>query len=294
MGKIMDKSKVTDLGYIIIGCLLNAYALAGILEPAGLATSGYQGIAIVLEKLINVRYTYIYYLFSIITLILAYKFLGKKDVVRIIVVTLIYPNLILVFDKINLIFPSNNVMLATIYFGVISGVGSGMLYRKGYTFGGTDTLAKILQKTVFKYATLAELLMVINGLTIVASYFVLGGEVVLYAIINHVICTKLLDYVACEWGTKLYRLEVITPKYEGIRDYILSLGRGVTLYEVVGGYTGEVKIKMSSTVSPKQLVQIKSKIAEIDTEAFVEITHITSVYSTSGARFQNISECKIK
>ena len=293
MGKIMDKSKVTDLGYIIIGCLLNAYALAGILEPAGLATSGYQGIAIVLEKLINVRYTYIYYLFSIITLILAYKFLGKKDVVRIIVVTLIYPNLILVFDKINLIFPSNNVMLATIYFGVISGVGSGMLYRKGYTFGGTDTLSKILQKTVFKYATLAELLMVINGLTIVASYFVLGGEVVLYTIINHVICTKLLDYVACEWGTKLYRLEVITPKYEGIRDYILSLGRGVTLYEVVGGYTGEVKIKISSTVSPKQLVQIKSKIAEIDTEAFVEITHITSVYSTSGSRFQNISECKI-
>lgn len=293
MGKIMDKSKVTDLGYIIIGCLLNAYALAGILEPAGLATSGYQGIAIVLEKLINVRYTYIYYLFSIITLILAYKFLGKKDVVRIIVVTLIYPNLILIFDKINLIFPSNNVMLATIYFGVISGVGSGMLYRKGYTFGGTDTLAKILQKTAFKYATLAELLMVINGLTIVASYFVLGGEVVLYAIINHVISTKLLDYVACEWGTKLYRLEVITPKYEGIRDYILSLGRGVTLYEVVGGYTGEVKIKISSTVSPKQLVQIKSKIAEIDTEAFVEITHITSVYSTSGARFQNISECKI-
>ncbi|WP_309164922.1 YitT family protein [Terrisporobacter mayombei] len=74
-----------------------------------------------------------------------------------------------------------------------------MLYRRGFTYGGTDTLAKILQKTVFKYATLAELLMVINGLTIVASYFVLCGKVVLYEIINHVVCTKLLDYVACKW-----------------------------------------------------------------------------------------------
>lgn len=293
MGKIVNKNKVIDLGYIIIGCVLNAYALAGILEPAGLATSGYQGLAIVLEKLINVRYTYIYYLFSIITLILAYKFLGRKDVLRIIVVSIIYPNVIVLFDKMSLTFPSDNVMLATIYFGIVAGVGSGILYRRGYTFGGTDTLAKIFQKTIFKYATLAELLMIINGLTIIASYFVLGGEVVLYAIINHIICTKLLDYVACEWGTKLYRLEVITPKYEGIKDYILSMGRGVTLYEVVGGYTGEVKTKISSTVSPKQLVQIKSKIAEIDENAFVEITQITSVYSTSGSRFQKISECKI-
>ncbi|MEG1408948.1 MAG: YitT family protein [Terrisporobacter sp.] len=294
MNKIFNKNNIIDFIYIIIGSVLNAYALAAILEPSGLATSGFQGLSIILEQVIHIRYTYINYAFTILTLILAYIFLGKSDALKIIVVSVVFPNAVILFDKLQLTFPTNDTMLCTIYFGILSGIGCGMLLRRGYTFGGTDTIGKILKKTLFKYATIGEILMIINGLTIIASYFVLGAEVVLFSIINHFIATKILDYIVYEWGTTLYKVEVITPKYKEVRDYILGLGRGVTLYEVTGGYTGEARINLSSTISPKQLVLVKSKIAEIDPNAFVEITHIISVYSKGGSRFQNISECKIK
>lgn len=288
MRNLVKKKEFIDVIYLVLGCLIFGYAVTAILEPSGLATSGFTGFSIILESIFGIRYTYFYYAFTIITGTIAFIYLGRKEVVKILFVSLLYSNILVLFDKLNLQFFSTDPVLCTIYYGIIAGIGLGIILRRGYTLGGTDTLSKILQNKIFKFFTLNQVIMVVDGLIIALSFIAFGGEVALYSILNHFIVIRVVNYIMYEFGTKLYKFEVISSSHELISEYILAMGRGVTLYEVTGGYTGEKKIKLSSVVSPRQSIQIKSKIAEIDPTAFVMINPILSVYAPTGKRFLKI------
>lgn len=292
MKKILNRNQLVDLAYLVVGCFIFGYAVTAILQPSGLATSGFTGLSIILEQVTGIRYTYFYYVFTIITGAIAYVCLGKKEVVKILFVSLLYSNILLVLDMMNLKFFSTDPVLCTIYYGVFAGIGLGLILRRGYTLGGTDTLSKILKNKIFKFFTLNQVMMVIDGLIIAFSFVTFGGEVALYSILNHFLVIRVINYVMYEFGTTLYKIEVISSHHELISEYILDMGRGVTLYEVTGAYTGEKKVKLSSVISPKQSILIKSKIAEIDPTAFVMINPILSVYAPTGKRFLKIEDYK--
>lgn len=287
-----NKKQLLDLAYLIIGCLIFGYSVTAILKPSGLATSGFTGLSIILESISGIRYTYFYYAFTIITGIIAFVFYGKKEVAKILCGSLLYSNILVLFDKLNFRFLSTDPVLCTLYYGVFAGLGLGLILKGGYTLGGTDTLSKILQNKIFRFVTLNQVIMVVDGLIIACSFITFGGEVALYSIINHFIIIRVVNYVLYEFGTTLYKVEVISSQYNLISKCILDMGRGVTLYEVTGGYTGERKIILSSVVSPKQSTIIKTKIAEVDPSAFVMVNPILSVYSQTGKRFLKIEEYK--
>ncbi|MGL5440192.1 MAG: YitT family protein [Filifactoraceae bacterium] len=290
---LVNKKNILDILFILIGCTLCAYSVTAILEPTGLVTSGYTGFSLVLQKIFGLRYTYFYYIFTIVTLILAFIFLGKRELFKIMTVSLIYPNVLFILDKISLGFVSTDLVICTIYFGLLNGIGVGLVLKRGFTFGGTDTLSKILQKKIFKYFTLNQILLVIDALVILSSYFVAGGEIALYSLLNHFIVMRVINYIMYEWGSTLYKMEVISEHYIEISNYIMSLGRGVTMYEIIGGYTGKKRIQITSIVAPKESILIKNKIAELDHDAFVEFLPILSVYGAKGKRFMDIKSQKL-
>lgn len=292
MKNILSKKQLLDIMYLITGCFIFGYAVTAILEPSGLATSGFTGLSIILESILGVRYTYFYYIFTIITGLIAFVSFGKKEVAKILCSSFLYSNILVLFDKLDLKFLSLDPLLCTLYYGVFAGLGLGLILKGGYTLGGTDTLSKILQNKIFRFVTLNQVIMVVDGLIIACSLVAFGGEVALYSIINHFVTIRVVNYVLYECGTTLYKVEVISSHYNCISKCILDMGRGVTLYEVTGGYTGEKKVVLSSIVSPKQSTIIKSKIAEVDPSAFVMVNPILSVYSPTGKRFLKIEEYK--
>lgn len=293
MKDLANKKTVIDIFCVIIGCTLCAYAVTSILEPTGLVTSGYTGLSLVLERVFGLRYTYFYYMFTVTTLILSYLFLGKKELFKILTVSLIYPNILFVLDKLQLSFVSTDPVLCTIYFGLLNGIGVGLVLKRGFTFGGTDTLSKILQKKIFRYFTLNQILMVIDAFVILSSFFIAGGEIALYSLLNHVIVMRVINYIMYEWGATLYKMEVISEHNKEIANYIMSLGRGVTMYEIIGGYSGKKRIQITSIVSPRESILVKNKIAELDHDAFVEFIPILSVYGARGKRFMDIKTQKL-
>lgn len=293
MKDLANRKTGIDILSVIVGCTLCAYAVTAILEPTGLVTSGYTGFSLVLQKIFGLRYTYFYYICTIITLILSFIFLGKKELLKIMTVSLVYPNVLFVLDKLQLNFVSTDPVLCTIYFGVLNGIGVGLVLKRGFTFGGTDTLSKILQKKIFRYFNLNQILLVIDAMVILSSYFISGGEVALYSLLNHFIVMRVINYIMYEWGATLYKMEVISEHYQEISNYIMTLGRGVTMYEIIGGYSKKKKIQITSIVAPKESILIKNKIAELDHDAFVEFIPILSVYGAKGKRFMDIKTQKL-
>lgn len=282
------KRVIYDILYLTFGCIITAFSVNYILKPNGLFTSGITGIAIILEHYININYSIIYYFFTILILITTIILLGKREILKIAFISILYPTVLIIMQRYEFKFIENDLLLATIYFSVFFGIGVGMILRKGYSFGGTDTIAKILSRKVFKNISISYIMLTLDGIIIIASAFVFGRNIALYSIISQLITTKVYDYVMFGLGTKLYRVEIISDQHREITDHIMhKIERGVTLINIIGSYTNEEKIKLVTVCSPRESIAIRDYIKEIDTKAYVEVLPIVSVWG-KGNRFIDI------
>lgn len=283
------KKLLFDTLYLTIGCFITAFAVNYILKPNGLITSGITGLAILLEKYVYINYSYIYYIATFIILITTYILLGKKEISKIIFISILYPTVLLLMQGIEFKFVENDLLLASIYFSAFYGIGVGMILRKGFSFGGTDTIARILNKKLFPSVRVSYLMLVLDGIIIIAAAFSFGRNIALYSIISQLIFSKICDYMMFGFGTKLYKLEIISSKYEEISSYIMhDLGRGVTLFKIKGCYTNEEKIQIESICSPNEVVLIQNLIKKIEPGAFVKVLPVANVWG-KGRRFIDIS-----
>jgi len=283
------KRFIYDTFYLTAGCLITAFSVNYILKPNGLITSGITGLSIVLEKYLQINYSYVYYIITFIILIAAFVLMGKKEVMKIIFLSILYPSVLLLMQGIEFKFVENDLLLASIYFSIFYGIGVGMILRKGFSFGGTDTIARILNKKLFPSINISYLMTALDGIVIITAAFAFGRNIALYSIISQLIVTKVCDYIMFGFGTKLYKLEIISSKYEEISNYIMyELGRGVTLFKIKGCYTNEEKIQIESICSPNQAVLIQKLIIKIEPSAFVKVLPVINVWG-KGRRFIDIS-----
>ncbi len=283
------KKILFDTFYLTVGCLVTAFSVNYILKPNGLITSGITGLSIVLEKYLHINYSFIYYIATFIILFITWLLMGKKEIMKIIFLSILYPTVLLVMQNFQFKFIENDLLLATIYFSIFYGIGVGMILRKGFSFGGTDTIARMLNKKLFPSINVSYIMLVLDGMVIITAAFTFGRNIALYSIISQFIVTKICDYIMFGFGTKLYKLEIISTKYDEISNYIMyELGRGVTLFKIKGAYTNEEKIQLESICSPHETVLIQKLIKEIDPSAFVKVLPVARVWGR-GRRFVDIS-----
>jgi uncharacterized membrane-anchored protein YitT (DUF2179 family) len=283
------KKILFDTFYLTVGCLVTAFSVNYILKPNGLITSGITGLSIVLEKYLHINYSFIYYIATFIILFITWLLMGKKEIMKIIFLSILYPTVLLVMQNFQFKFIENDLLLATIYFSIFYGIGVGMILRKGFSFGGTDTIARMLNKKLFPSINVSYIMLVLDGMVIITAAFTFGRNIALYSIISQFIVTKICDYIMFGFGTKLYKLEIISTKYDEISNYIMyELGRGVTLFKIKGAYTNEEKIQLESICSPHETVLIQKLIKEIEPSAFVKVLPIARVWGR-GRRFVDIS-----
>lgn len=283
-------SKETLLSYIMViaGCIIIGFSIASILTPNGLATGGPPGIAIVLERVTGIDYTITNYIISLVVLIIAGLTIGRREVVKIILVSILLPLMIIVFEKIDFVFIHDDMFLASIFYGIITGFGCGIILKNGFTLGGTDTLAKILHIKLFPFISISQILLFIDVIVISSSAIVIDYHVALYAIIAQFIIVKTIDAVMFGFGSKSVKLEIISEKYLEISEFIIrDLNRGVNSITIRGEYSKQEKKKIVCICSPRDVVIIKDYTAKIDRDAFVYILPINSVW---GGEFNNLIE----
>lgn len=288
--RIFESQLFSDAVGIVLGCLITAFSVSCILVPNGLSTSGITGLALVAEKFTHINYTYIYYVFSISILIAAYLLMGKRTVFKIIFVSLLYPAMLVVMNKFDFVFVTGDMFLVCIYFSLFYGIGGGLVLRRGFTFGGTDTIARILNKKVFKNVNISQIMLVLDALVIVLLGFVFGKDIALYALVNHVMCIFVMDYMLFGFRAKLYKVSIISSNYREISEFIFKeLKRGVTIHDVVGAYTNEPRKMVTCICAPSQSAIIRRFLAENYPDVFMEVSPIITVYAI-GNRFVRLRE----
>lgn len=288
MKSLEFKNKVLDFIFVVLGCMLVAFSITSILKPNGLISGGITGVSIIMEGVVRISYEYIYYSLSLLVLIAAYLTLGKREAIKIVTLSIAFPAILILFERMNFVFIENDRILASIYFGIICGIGTALILKRGFSQGGSDTIAKILHNKAFPFVSLSEILLCIDGVIIISSAVIYDKEIALYAIISQLICIKVVDTVLYGFSSKKVKVEIISENHEEIANYILSdIKRGISTYEIKGGYMNLVRLKIVTVCSPRESMLIKMFIASQDPDAFVNVIPVTSVWG-KGLGFESL------
>lgn len=290
MKKWSWESFLGDCVFLGLGCAFLAFAITTILKPNGLISGGATGASIVLAQLTGIDYTLIFYALSLIILVSAIAFLGKAEGFKIIFLTVTFPLILIAFDALHLEFIEDDLFLATIYFGLFAGVGVGLILKRGYSMGGTETVAKILHRRLFSFMSMSQILLMIDVIIISSSLFIFDKRIALYGCVAQFILIKVIDMIIFGMGSKKIKIEIISDANEEIAAHIIhEIKRGISMYEIKGGYTNQKKLKVVSICSPRESMLIRRFIAQKDPDAFVSVLPVSSVWG-KGVGFDSLNE----
>ncbi|MCD8027216.1 MAG: YitT family protein [Erysipelotrichaceae bacterium] len=270
------KKVISDILLVLIGNAILAFGYAVFAIPADLIVGGATGIALTLEKLINIDYTNIVFVINMIMLIFGLIFLGKNFVAGTILSSFAFPIFLEVFENIKqLQNVSNDVLLCTIYAGVCIGIGLGIVFRRGYSTGGMDVPPLIInQKTGI---SLAFIINVCDIIILFMQIFFSSFEGILYGIIAVVISNFVLDKVLII-GERNIQVLVISSKHEEIAAALFKeVNRGCTFMNITTGYLQQSQKAVMSVVSARQYPKVNDLVLDIDPTAFIISNDIHSV-----------------
>ena len=171
----------------------------------------------------------------------------------------------------------SDLFLSALFGGIISGVGTGLVFLTSCTTGGTDLLAALIQKRL-KHYTLAQIMQVLDGLIVVAGASVFGIRTALYALIAIFCVAKVTDGLieGLKFSKQAY---IISEHYREIAEAIMEqMGRGVTSIKARGMYSDQEKRMLFCVVSKKEIVRLKEIVAEFDSSAFVIVSDAREVF----------------
>ncbi|MCS5422947.1 MULTISPECIES: YitT family protein [Psychrilyobacter] len=275
----MKNNSLRSYFFVYLGCIIQAFSVNVILKPNNLTVGGFTGLSLALENIIGVRYSIIYYILCLITLIMAFKFLGKVAGLKIILLSLTYPLLLVAFDFLNVFtVVLDDKLLVCIYYGVLTGIGSGLVLREGFSQGSSDTLARITNVLLLPHISIAKILFVIDVAVLFVCGSVFGLNSILYALVMQAVYMKTLDSVLMGMRAQLVKVIIITSKTEEVKKYIKEvLHRGVSLGNNSND-SNSLQLKLISICSTKEAHAMKEYVARIDKEAFINVAPVISVW----------------
>jgi uncharacterized membrane-anchored protein YitT (DUF2179 family) len=291
MNRPSQKKKfIIDMLYILAGMAILAFSISAILEPNHLITGGITGISLILAKVFRIPYTWLYYLLSLLTLLATFIFLGKREARKIVLLSILFPLVLTGFSLIDFNLTENDMFLASVYYGVVAGLGVGLILKRGYSSGGTDSIGKIIHKRVYPFVSVSLIITSIDVMIVIASILIYDLKVALYALITQFVFLKAVEVVLYGLGNNLVKLEIISSAQGEIEGHILrTIKRGVSRRQITGGFTNQEKTELVTVCSPRESMLIRQFIADLDANAFVSVVPVSSVWGL-GQGFSALSD----
>lgn len=276
--KINEKSRIKRLVSFIIGSLILAISYNLFLAPNNLVAGGVSGVAIILKGLFNFDDFIVIFTLNVFLLILSYFLLGKEKTRGSVLGSLVFPLCIKLTSGIGNIIDidTSQIFISAVFGGILYGLGLGMLFKAGFTSGGTDILNQIFNK--YLKMSIGKSMLCTDGLITLSSAFVFGTNKLMYAIVVLYIISIMSDRVILGISDSK-AFYIITDEEEAIKEYIIKhLNHGATIFNAKGGYAKEKQHVIMCVLPTKDYYRLKEGILEIDKEAFFIVTDAYEVF----------------
>ena len=288
--KRKTKRKIKRFLLIIIGSILMAIAAYFFLFALNIASGGVGGVSLIINYLapwmpIGIMTA----ILNVILFVVGFIILGREFGIYTIAGTAAYSLILILFDvfvkeqKVILQDPLMNVITAS----VLTGIGLSLVFSQNASTGGTDIIAKILDK--YLSVGMGTAIMMADAFVIILAVFTLGIEKAIYGILSLSITSIVIDKILTGFNTMI-KMTIISDRIDEINEFIISLDRGTTIYKAIGGYTKEDRNILVTIVTRTQYVKIKNYINRIDEKAFVFVNTTSDVIGEGFTREKAIND----
>ena len=278
LDKVYNKDKLVRFAEFITGVFIVAISYNIFMLPNNIVY-GVGGIGVILKKLCNLNPAIAIFIGGIILLIVSLFTLGKKKTIRSVAGSLLYP--IFVFATsyyIEIINLGKLEPIVVVIIGAIAhGIGLGLIFKAGYTTGGTDILNDIVAK--YGKISIGKAMLFTDGAIILLSLFIFDFPTFIYSLISLYIISIMTDKVilGISQSKTFY---IITDNETNVKKFIMNnLNHGVTVLQARGGYTGDNQKVIMCTLPTRDYYILKEGLKEIDPGAFFLVA---DAYEVSG------------
>ncbi len=264
-----------DYLLIITGAALVGLGTNLFFIPNQVVSGGVTGISILLHFAFGTPVGVMNLVFNIPLLIIGWKWAGGARFFVRTLIAVVVMSAVIDLTAPYLVAPTQDRLLVICYGGLLDGLGMGLVFRGRGTTGGTDVLARLAQR--YFGLGIGQTLLVINLAIFAAAAFQFGAEAVMVALALAFVSARVLDTVQEGFSVSRQAM-IITNKPNRVRDAIFrNLGRGVTMLEARGGFSGQPRPMIYVVVQAHEVGRLKMRVAEIDPEAFVAISKAQEV-----------------
>ena len=274
MAKIKNNRLKTILSYIIIilAATLAAYSLDTFLIPNNILDGGVTGISIIISKVFAIPISLLVILINIPFVYVGYRNLGKNFLIRTIIAMLTFSIALSFFESFHEV--TDEILLATIFGGILLGIGVGLVIRMGACVDGTESVALVISKKTS--LSVGQIVMIFNFLIYGCAALIFGIDRALYSILTYFITFKVIDLVS-EGLEQAKAALIVTEKGTDMANEIYKrLGRTVTRINGSGLLSGEKEV-MYCVLTRIEVFELKKIANEMDESAFISILEVSDI-----------------
>ncbi|OPX45550.1 hypothetical protein CLHUN_09260 [Ruminiclostridium hungatei] len=280
------RKRITEFLLINLGLLLVGIGIALFKIPNHFATGGVSGLAIISSSFfVRIDVGPMMMIINILLLGIGYFFLGSDFGSKTVYSSFALSGIVWIIQKVlPLSQPlTNDMLLELIYSIIFPAVGSAIVFNCNASTGGTDIVAKILSK--YTNLNIGKTLLLTDLLIALGAGAVFGVKIGLYSVLGLILKAFTIDSVI-EGLNVSKQMVIISARDKDIRDYIVNrLNRGATIYKAEGAFTHSQENVISTVVSRRQAIKLRSFIRSIDSSAFITISNTSEII---GKGFRNI------
>lgn len=275
--EIYKKNKLIRISQFLLGLVIISSAFNLFILPSQIVY-GMSGIGIILNKICGVDPSTVILIGDILLLILSLIMLGYDKTKSSILGSLLYPVMVKLTSFLPTYINIGNAepLMMTLYGAVLSGFGLGLIFKAGYTTGGTDILNQIGSK--YLKMSIGNAMLITDGIIILGGVFVFGWTQVMYSLISLYIISVMSDKVMLGISQKK-AFYIITKEESKVKDYVMNeLNHGITELHGMGGFTGKKQAVLMCIIPTNEYYAFKEGIHKIDNGAFFVVTDAYEVY----------------
>lgn len=265
--------KFREYAIITFGIILIAISIEFFLAPNKIAAGGVSGLAIIINSYIPFLSVGILILImNVVLFITAFIVIGNKFGGKSLYASLGLSAIMWIIERFitTEMIPTKDLMLASVFGTFISGVGMALVFNQNASTGGTDIIAKILNK--FFHSDIGKSLMAIDFIVTIFSAIAFGAEAGMYALLSVILNGFVIDYVIDGFNISK-AVNIISSKNEEIKNFIIkNLDRGCTVIDGKGGFSGSETKLIFTVLSRREFIKLRKFIKNADPKAFISVS----------------------
>ena len=272
----MQKKYLKELLIIAFGNFLLAVSVQYFILPFNILTGGVAGVSVAISPFIPLSQQIIIDILVVGLFLLGWMVLGKEFAIKTFLSSILYP----IFVSILGFFPYTldiSPLLASIYSGILAGLGIGIVLREGASTGGMDIPPLILN--YYTGIETSKFILLVDGLTCVLGLLNYPVESLLNGLISVFLSSMVINKIEVAHGSDSLSVQIISSKWEEINKEVLKkINRGVSIVDVKGGYTMKTHKMLMVIIDKREYSTLLDILDTIDKSAFVITNPVQSVH----------------